>query len=158
MATPHRLRHHAGDLWASRFRAHHSRLLRQDSSLHATRRLNELFPITRIDTARVSIAPVILGGGKRLFDYFDETVTLEHVGLLQSPFATHITYRIGPEDGRQPGCTLLDEAPPRWPRARATPFNLPVGTGAFDRTLKADALAQLGALLSAVDPYDDSLP
>jgi hypothetical protein len=24
----------------------------------------------------------------------DETVNLEHVGLLQSPFATHITYRI----------------------------------------------------------------
>jgi hypothetical protein len=74
------------DLWASRFRAHHSRLRRQDSSLHATRRLNELSPITRIDTARVSIAPVILGRGKRLFDYFDETVNLEHVGLLQSPF------------------------------------------------------------------------
>ncbi len=35
-----------------------------------------------------------LGGGKRLFDYFDETVNLEHVGQLQSPFATHITYRI----------------------------------------------------------------
>jgi len=42
----------------------------------------------------ISIAPIILGGGKRLFDGFDETVHLEHVGLLQSPFATHITYRI----------------------------------------------------------------
>jgi hypothetical protein len=42
-----------------------------------------------IDTARVSIAPVILGGGKRPFDYFVETVNLEHVWLLQSPFATH---------------------------------------------------------------------
>jgi hypothetical protein len=33
-------------------------------------------------------------GGKRLFDDFDETMTLEHLGLLQSLFATHITYRV----------------------------------------------------------------
>jgi dihydrofolate reductase len=42
----------------------------------------------------ISIAPVVLGGGKRLFDHFDETMNLEHVRLLQSPFATHITYRV----------------------------------------------------------------
>jgi hypothetical protein len=39
-------------------------------------------------------APVVLGGGKRLFDDFDETVSLEHLSLLQSPFVTHITYRV----------------------------------------------------------------
>jgi hypothetical protein len=32
--------------------------------------------------------------GKRLFDDFDQPLTLEHVNLLQSPFATHITYRV----------------------------------------------------------------
>ena len=42
----------------------------------------------------ISIAPVVLGGGKRLFDGFDETLNLEHVHLLRSPFATHITYRV----------------------------------------------------------------
>jgi len=42
----------------------------------------------------ISIAPVVLGGGKRLFDGFDQTVSLEHLRLLQSPFATHITYRV----------------------------------------------------------------
>jgi hypothetical protein len=42
----------------------------------------------------ISLAPVILGGEKRLFDGFDESVNLEHVGLLKSPFATHITYRV----------------------------------------------------------------
>ena len=47
-----------------------------------------------VDELSISIAPVILGGGKRLFDGFEETMNLEHVGLLQSPFATHITYRI----------------------------------------------------------------
>jgi dihydrofolate reductase len=45
-----------------------------------------------VEELSISIAPVVLGGGKRLFDGFEETVTLEHVGLRQSPFATHITY------------------------------------------------------------------
>jgi dihydrofolate reductase len=47
-----------------------------------------------VEELSISIAPVVLGGGKRLFDHFDETVNLEHVRLLQSPFATHITYRV----------------------------------------------------------------
>jgi len=49
-----------------------------------------------VEELSISIAPVILGGGKRLFEGFAETVNLEHVGLLQSPFATHITYRVVP--------------------------------------------------------------
>jgi dihydrofolate reductase len=47
-----------------------------------------------VEELSISIAPVVLGGGKRLFDGFDETVGLEHLRLLQSPFATHITYRV----------------------------------------------------------------
>jgi dihydrofolate reductase len=47
-----------------------------------------------VEELSISIAPVVLGGGKRLFDDFDETVSLEHLRLLQSPFATHITYRV----------------------------------------------------------------
>ncbi len=47
-----------------------------------------------VDELSISIAPVVLGGGKRLFDGFDQTLNLEHAGLLQSPFATHITYRV----------------------------------------------------------------
>jgi len=47
-----------------------------------------------VEELSISIAPVVLGGGKRLFDGFDESVNLEHVRLLQSPFATHITYRV----------------------------------------------------------------
>ena len=48
----------------------------------------------RVEELSISIAPVILGSGKRLFEGFDDTVNLEHAGLLQSPFATHITYRV----------------------------------------------------------------
>ncbi len=47
-----------------------------------------------LEELSISIAPVVLGGGKRLFDGLSRTVTLEHVRVLQSPFATHITYRV----------------------------------------------------------------
>jgi dihydrofolate reductase len=47
-----------------------------------------------VDELSISIAPVLLGRGKRLFEDFDETIALEHLRLLQSPFATHITYRV----------------------------------------------------------------
>jgi dihydrofolate reductase len=47
-----------------------------------------------VEELSISIAPVVLGGGKRLFDDFDAALSLEHLRLLQSPFATHITYRV----------------------------------------------------------------
>jgi dihydrofolate reductase len=49
-----------------------------------------------VDELAISIAPVILGAGKRLFEGFEQTVSLEHTGLLQSPFATHIIYGVVP--------------------------------------------------------------
>ena len=47
-----------------------------------------------VEELTISIAPVILGAGKRLFEDFDESLDLEHVSLLQSALATHITYRV----------------------------------------------------------------
>jgi dihydrofolate reductase len=47
-----------------------------------------------LEELSITIAPVVLGGGKRLFDGFDQTVTLEHLDLVQSPWATHVTYRV----------------------------------------------------------------
>ena len=47
-----------------------------------------------VDEPAITIAPVVLGAGKRLFDALDETVILEHLHLIQSPLATHISYRV----------------------------------------------------------------
>ena len=48
----------------------------------------------QVEELSISIAPMVLGAGKRLFDDFDQPLRLEHLSLLQSPFATHITYRV----------------------------------------------------------------
>jgi dihydrofolate reductase len=49
----------------------------------------------QVEELAISIAPVVLGGGKRLFDDgFRETLRLEHLRVLQSPFATHLSYRV----------------------------------------------------------------
>jgi dihydrofolate reductase len=47
-----------------------------------------------VDELSIIIAPVVLGGGKRLFEGFSQSLDLEHVGVRQSPFATFIDYRV----------------------------------------------------------------
>ena len=47
-----------------------------------------------VDELLISIAPITLGDGKRLFDGFEKQVDMEPIGVRQSPFATHISYRV----------------------------------------------------------------
>lgn len=47
-----------------------------------------------VDQLTIIVAPVILGGGKRLFEGFTKDVELEHVAIRQSQFATFIDYRV----------------------------------------------------------------
>jgi dihydrofolate reductase len=47
-----------------------------------------------VDELTIIVAPVTLGGGKRLFEGFTKPLDLEHVGLRQSPYATFIDYRV----------------------------------------------------------------
>ncbi len=47
-----------------------------------------------IDDFTLIIAPLILGGGKRLFEGFEQEVEFAHLGVRQSPFATFIDYRV----------------------------------------------------------------
>jgi dihydrofolate reductase len=48
-----------------------------------------------VDELTIIVAPLILGGGKQLFEGFTQSIELEHIGLRQSPFATFIDYRVG---------------------------------------------------------------
>src|SRR5919109_3653146 len=47
-----------------------------------------------VDELSIIVAPVVLGGGKHLFEGFSDSLELEHLGVRQSPFATFIDYRV----------------------------------------------------------------
>ena len=47
-----------------------------------------------VDELTIIVAPVVLGGGKRLFEGFSSSLDLEHIGVRQSPLATFIDYRV----------------------------------------------------------------
>ena len=47
-----------------------------------------------VDELVISTAPVILGGGKRLFDGFERDIDLEIRRVHQSPLATHVRYAV----------------------------------------------------------------
>jgi dihydrofolate reductase len=47
-----------------------------------------------LDELTIIVAPVVLGGGKRLFDGFTDSFELEHLGVRQSQYATFIDYRV----------------------------------------------------------------
>jgi len=47
-----------------------------------------------VEELTIIVAPVVLGGGKLLFDGFSHQLELEHLGVRQSPLATFIDYRV----------------------------------------------------------------
>lgn len=47
-----------------------------------------------VDELAISIAPVILGAGKRLFDGFQRDIDLEVRRVYSSPYATHVRYGV----------------------------------------------------------------
>lgn len=48
----------------------------------------------QVDELTIILAPVVLGGGKRLFDGFEKSLELEHLGVRQSKYATFVDYRV----------------------------------------------------------------
>src|SRR5438132_7883199 len=50
-----------------------------------------------VDEFTLTIAPVLLGAGKRLFDGIsNRELTFERTSVVESPFATHLRYRVRP--------------------------------------------------------------
>jgi dihydrofolate reductase len=47
-----------------------------------------------VDELAISTAPVVLGGGKRLFEGFTKDIDLEVRSVHQSPYATHVRYAV----------------------------------------------------------------
>ena len=47
-----------------------------------------------VDELTIIVSPVVLGGGKRLFEGFGRSLDLEHLGVRQSFWATFIDYRV----------------------------------------------------------------
>jgi dihydrofolate reductase len=47
-----------------------------------------------VDELTIVVAPVVLGGGKRLFEGFTRSLDLEHLGVRQSTYGTFIEYRV----------------------------------------------------------------
>jgi dihydrofolate reductase len=53
-----------------------------------------------VDELTLTIAPVLLGGGKRLFDGSERTdIAFERTAVIESPFATHLRYDVRYEPG-----------------------------------------------------------
>lgn len=49
-----------------------------------------------VDELTIILAPVVLGGGTRLFDGFSGSFELEQLGVRQSRYATFVDYRVPP--------------------------------------------------------------
>ena len=47
-----------------------------------------------VDELAISTAPLVLGGGKRLFEGFEQDLDLEVLGTWSSQYATHVRYAI----------------------------------------------------------------
>jgi dihydrofolate reductase len=56
--------------------------------------IRQALAVDKVDVLALTISPVILGAGKRLFDGLDRDVDLEQIGAQQSKWATHLRYRV----------------------------------------------------------------
>ncbi|HKT02461.1 MAG TPA: dihydrofolate reductase family protein [Rugosimonospora sp.] len=47
-----------------------------------------------VDEVQLQLSPVLLGSGKRLFEHLGTGLELERTGVAESPYVTHLRYRV----------------------------------------------------------------
>jgi dihydrofolate reductase len=58
--------------------------------------INQYLAAGLVDELELHIAPLLLGGGARLFDGVGPDVTLEQLRAVEAPGVTHVKYRVAP--------------------------------------------------------------
>jgi dihydrofolate reductase len=67
----------------------------KDVALHGASSVQQALKAGLLDEFHMSIAHVLLGEGVRLFDHLgSEPIQLEHVRTLETPGATHLSFRV----------------------------------------------------------------
>ena len=56
--------------------------------------INQFLAAGLVDEIELHVAPILLGGGERLFDGVGPDVKLEQVRVVEAPGVTHLTYRV----------------------------------------------------------------
>ena len=64
--------------------------------------INQYLAAGLVDELELHIAPIILGGGARLFDGVGPALTLEGLRVIEGPGVTHVKYRVGRDRRRWP--------------------------------------------------------
>ena len=63
-------------------------------SLFGATVMQQALPLGLVDELRVHVIPILVGGGTPLFGHLDAGTTLERTGVVATPSATHLTYRV----------------------------------------------------------------
>jgi dihydrofolate reductase len=56
--------------------------------------INQYLAAGLVDEVELSVAPLVLGGGARLFEGVGQNVKLERIRTVEGPGATHLKYRV----------------------------------------------------------------
>jgi dihydrofolate reductase len=66
-------------------------------SLFGATVMQQALPLGLVDEIRVHVIPVLLGGGTPLFAALDSTISLERTQVVATPAATHLGFRVVPQ-------------------------------------------------------------